>query len=223
MATPLSGRLATVNMSSTSIPVYNTTVSSGSHIGGLTAGGTQIGTIYQYEFFTQKPTATINASVRQIVFRNPNHVKTYGYIDPCTTNMTGNVVYTSWALNMAFFHNYRVNGSSLITFDSNHQVTLTNVSGSGSKIYNVFVCNKATQIYSDDGATLVATVPVNGRICTIESTVGETNDTRLRIHAYRNTSTANWARPSTTTGGFWADLQMTGSSGGTMPTNRNLV
>lgn len=105
-------RYASVNLSSTKIPVYEKRVHSGIHNRGLTAGGEIIGRIFPNEFYIVLPNSSdmYGLTSFQIYFRDANKNCVYGYIET-STGLT--LPDYAWNAYQYPYQNYNSNGSTL--------------------------------------------------------------------------------------------------------------
>ena len=93
---------AWVNRSDTLIPVYETTVSSPIHTGGVTAGGSQIGQIYANEFYTLIGEDNY-VTCRKICFRNSAGESASGFIETSPGTTLGNYDWVNYQEPFAYY------------------------------------------------------------------------------------------------------------------------
>jgi hypothetical protein len=196
-------RAAWVNRSSSNIPVYEKTVSSSIHTGGLTVGGTQIGTIFPNEFYTLVPNSSFYITNYQIIFRDGNGVQKTGYIETSPGYTLGDY---AWVQYQEPFHFYNSNGSSLVASASE------NIGGTTMRVFTV----KKAVIFRNSAGTSQGTLAVDTKIATDQSTAGQTYG-GFMLFKKRKVGTGAWQDlVSGATHGF-VDL---GLSQGSMPNNR---
>lgn len=199
-------RYASVNLSSTKIPVYEERVRSGIHNRGLTAGGEIIGRIFPNEFYIvlPNPSDMYGMSSFQIYFRDANKNCKYGYIET-STGMT--LPDYAWNAYQHPYMYYNSNGSTLV---ESKKVTIN------GSVYRMFTVNRAVKYRTASGTDL-GTLPVGTQLATNSSTTGLNFRSYMVFFYKRFTSSSPWARldPNGTYG--FVDLDI---SGGNMPYDR---
>ena len=194
---------AYVNRSGTSIPVYSKLVSSQIHVGGHTAGGTQIGTIYPNEFYTVVPNSSSYITHFKIYFRNSSGVQTTGYIETSKGTTLGDY---AWSAYQEPYHYYNSNGSTLVSASTE---TI------GGKRYYVFTVNKAVA-YKDKDGNNKGTLSAGTKLATDCSTTGETYGGYMLFKKKKLSGSSSWSDLIQSTYGF-VNL---GLSIGSMPSDR---
>lgn len=201
-------RHAIVNRSNTKIPVYEKTVSSPAHAGGITAGGAQIGVIFPNEFYTlipnpDNPPITINyITCYQIIFRDGNGVEKRGYIETSPGYTLGAY---AWAQYQEPFHYYNSNGSSLV---ASAQETI------GGTSYRIFTVKKSVTYRNASGVSQ-GTLAVGTKIATTQSTTGQSYGGHM-LFSKKKIGSGSWQ--DLVSGGYgFVDL---GLSKGAMPSDR---
>jgi hypothetical protein len=201
-------RVAWVNRSSSNIPVYEKTVSSQAHTGGITAGGAQIGTIYPNEFYTlipnpENPPFTVNyITSYQIIFRDGSGVQKTGYIETSPGYTLGEY---GWVSSQEPYHYFNSNGSSLV---SSATESISGVT------YRIFTVQKAVT-YRNSAGTSQGTLAVGTKLATDQSTTGQTYGGYM---LFKKKKVGSGAWQDLVSGGYgFVDL---GLSQGSMPNNR---
>jgi hypothetical protein len=201
-------RVAWVNRSTSNIPVYEKTVSSGAHTGGVTAGGTQIGTIYPNECYTlipnpENPPFTVNyVTCYQIIFRDGNGVEKKGYIETSPGYTLGEY---GWVSSQEPYHYFNSNGSSLVNSATENI---------GGVTYRIFTVQKAVTYRNSSGASQ-GTLAVGTKLATDQSTTGQTYGGYM-LFKKKKVGSGSWQDLIGSTYGF-VDL---GLSQGSMPNGR---
>ena len=178
-------RVAWVNRSSTNIPVYNSLVSSGAHVGGVTAGGGSAGAIYPNEFYTlvpnpeNPPFSYNNVTSYKIIFRNGSGNQTVGYIETNPGGYTNPMA--AWLSSQEPYHYFNSNGSTLVSSASE------TISGS---TYRIFTVNKAVT-YRNSAGVSQGTLAVGTKLATNQSTTGETYGGYMVFHK-KKVGTGSW-------------------------------
>lgn len=155
-------RQALVNRSGSNIPVYETLVHSEVHVGGTTAGGTKIGTIYPNEFYTIIPNDSMYITSYKIIFRDPKGNQKFGYIE---TNPAITFDDYEWAQYQEPYQYYNSDGKTLV---SAAKETID------KKSYYIFTVHDSPRIYRDSSGTYKGTIPVGAQLATNSSTTGQT-------------------------------------------------
>lgn len=201
-------RHAIVNRSGSNIPVYEKTVSSQIHTGGLTAGGSQVGVIYPNEFYTlipnpENPPYTVNyITCYQIVFRDGNGVQRKGYIETSPGYTLGAY---AWAQYQEPYHYYNSNGSAL---------TASQTETIDGTTYRIFTVKKAVTYRNPSGASQ-GSLAVGTKLATTQSTTGQTYNGYM-LFSKKKVGTGSWQ--NLVSGGYgFVDL---GLSKGSMPSDR---
>lgn len=202
-------RVAWINRSSSKIPVYEKTVSSQAHTGGVTAGGTQIGTIYQNEFYTlvpnpENPPFTVNyITSYQIIFRDGNGAQKTGYIETQPNGVSNPMA--PWYNSQEPYHYFNSDGSSLVS-------SATETIGGTS--YRIFTVKKAVT-YRNSAGTSQGTLAVGTKLATTQSTTGQTYGGYM-LFSKKKVGSGAWQ--DLASGGYgFVDL---GLSQGSMPNTR---
>ena len=190
---------AWVNNRNTSIPVYETTVSSPVHAGGITAGGAQIGAILYQEMYTSRGNSN-NVTCVRIKFRDGSGKVRYGYIEP---NINHQQPY-QWAYDQEPWHYFSSNGSYLTTPAKVGDYFIHTVKKGG--VAAVRDRNGAPQF----------TLSAGYQIATNSSTVGATYDGYVVVYQYRVNSSGRWTNLTNSGYGF-VDLTL---GVGAMPWDR---
>lgn len=157
-----SSRQVLVNRSGTKIPVYEKTVHSGFHTGGLTAGGEQIGTIYPNEFYVIIPPDSPYITCYRIIFRNSKGVQAEGYIE---TSPGYSLDDYAWAQYQESYHYYNSNGTTLVNA-ARETIDGTN--------YYIFTVYGTARNYLNPAGKSQGTLPVGTKLATTSSTAGQT-------------------------------------------------
>lgn len=201
-------RHAIVNRSSSQISVYEKTVSSPAHTGGITAGGNRIGIIYPNEFYTLipwpvDPPYTVNyITCYQIVFRDGNGAQRNGWIETSPGYTLGPY---AWAAYQEPYHFYNSNGTGLVA------ASTESIDGS---TYRIFTVKKAVT-YRNPSGTSQGTLAVNTLLATNQSTTGQTYNGYMYF-AKKKTG-ASWL--NLVSGGTYGFVDL-GLSLGSMPNDR---
>lgn len=180
-------RYAVVNRSSSRIAVYGSLISSGGHVGGLTAGGTKVGEIYPNEFYTVVPNSSPYITSFKIIFRNGNGNQTTGYIETNPDGYTNPMA--SWYNSQEPYHYYNSNGSSL---DGSAKETIN------STTYRIFTVKKAVT-YRNSGGTSQGTLAVGTKLATTQSTTGQSYSGYM-LFSKKKVGTGSWQ--DLTSGGY---------------------
>ena len=203
-------RHAIVNRSNTNIPVYEKTVSSQIHTGGITAGGNKIGAIYPNEFYAlipnpeNPPYSYNNMTCYEIIFRDGNGAVKHGYIETSPGVTLGAY---DWAKYQEPYHYYNSNGSTLVS------AAKETIDG---KSYYIFTVSGSGRTYRNPNGTSQGTLPVGTKIATLSSTTGQTYGGYMIFYKKK------------LTGGSWQNLISGGTYGfvdlglsvGSMPSDR---
>ena len=202
-------RVAWVNRSNTQIPVYEKTVSSQGHVGGVTAGGTQIGKIFPNEFYTlipnpENPPFTYNnVTSYQIIFRDGNGAEKRGYIETQPNGITNPMA--AWLSSQEPYHYFNSNGSSLVS---------SATESIGGTTYRIFTVKKAVT-YRNSAGTSQGTLAVGTKLATAQSTTGQSYGGYM-VFSKKKVGTGNWQ--DLVSGGYgFVDL---GLSQGSEPATR---
>ncbi len=157
-------RGAYVNMSGYSIDVYDSLVQSSIHAGGRTAGGTKIGTIYQFEYYIVLTNKTDYTTYYEILFRNSNGGTSSGYIEICKGETLGD---KPWASLQEPYMYYNSNGGSLVKSSAQ---TIDGLSGC-----RIFTVQHSDIYYCDpDTREILGYLSKGTKIATRSSAVGNT-------------------------------------------------
>lgn len=191
--------IAWVNNSTTSIPVYSTTVHSSIHAGSYTAGGTKIGAILYQEMYITAGNDDYVTCVR-VKFRDGSGKVRYGYIDPSPGDTLDPY---KWSYYQEPWHYYSSNGSNLIN-------------ASTTNGYYIHTIKKGSLTVLNPNGTFSATLRTGSQIATDASTVGATYDGYVIAQKYRASSTGTW-NALTGSGYGFVDL---GLASGAMPSDR---
>ncbi len=194
-------RVAWVNRSNTNIPVYEKTVSSQIHTGGITVGGTQVGVIYPNEFYTLVPNDSHYITNYLIIFRDGAGSQRTGYVESSPGYTLG---YYGWVQYQEPYHYYNSNGSSL---------TASATESISGKAYRIFTVKKAVT-YRNPAGISQGTLSVGTKLATDSSTAGQSYGGHMLFQKKKTGST--WS--DLVSGGYgFVDL---GLSGGSMPNDR---
>lgn len=197
-------RYAAVNLSSMYIPVYSSLVYSGIHVGGKTAGGTQIGKIYPNEFYTVIPNDSFYVTSFKIYFRNSSGQGTYGYIETSKGDTLGRY---AWDAHQHPYHYYNSNGSTLV--ESKKTVPIND------KIYRIFTVTRDVSYRAPNG-TLLGTIYAGMELATLTSETGKTYSDYMVFFFKRNPA-STWTRLHANYNYCFVDLDI---EIGNMPNNR---
>ena len=201
-------RVAWVNRSSTQIPVYGSLVKSSGHVGGLTPGGTQVGSIYKNEFYTLIPQPSTIQSPNyltwfEIIFRNGSGVERKGYIETQPNGVSNPLA--GWVSSQEPYHYFNSNGSSLVS---------SATESIGGTTYRIFTVKKAVT-YRNSAGTSQGTLAVGTKLATNQSTTGQTYGGYMYF-AKKKVGSGSWQ--NLTSGGYgFVDL---GLSKGSEPSTR---
>lgn len=202
-------RAAWVNRSSTQIPVYEKLVPSKGHVGGITAGGAQIGKISSNEFYTlipnpENPPFTYNYMTSyQIIFRHGNSTEKKGYIETQPSGITYPLA--AWVSSQEPYHYFNSNGSSLVSSAAE------SISGTTYRIFTV----KKVVTYRNRAGTSQGTLAVGTKLATMQSTTGQTYGGYM-LFSKKKIGTGSWQ--DLVSGGYgFVDL---GLSKGSEPVTR---
>lgn len=199
----LNQRYASVNLSTTKIPVYEKLVPNGTFAGNVTVGGSIIGHIYQYEFYIVFPNSTYSITSFKILFRDANKQCRYGYIETCPNNFTG--LY-SWVEQQYQYNLYNSNGSKLV---SSKTVSIDD------KNYRVFTVTRPVSYRAPDG-TLLGTILSGMELATLTAETGRTYNDYMVFHLKRNPASL-WRRLNADYTYCFVDLDL---KNGNMPYDR---
>lgn len=193
-----------VNNSNSYIPVYSSLVESQIHVGGHTAGGTQIGKIYPKEFYTLIANSSHYTTNFKIVFRNSSGQKATGYIE---TSKGYTLDYYGWVNRQDPYHFLNSNGSTLVN------ATTVNIPGASGNPYYVFTVKKKVACIDPNGHALDS-LSVGTKIATNSSTPGESNKHYMCFDYIKKNGT--WTKLAGSSHGF----VNVGYHIGTMPSDR---
>ncbi len=178
-------RYAIVNRSNETIPVYKDLVPSDVHVGGMKAGGEQIGEIPPDGFYTlipnpENPPYTVSYLTHfEIVFLDYNGDVSHGYIE--TSPMTTYPDY-AWKASQEPYHYYNSDGSGLV---ASKRETID------GRTYRIFtVCNKSPMYRSLTGK-VQGYLAIGTKLATIESTSGVTYGDHMVFYR-KKTSGGSW-------------------------------
>jgi len=195
-------RVAWVNRSGSNIPVYEKTVSSSFHTGGLTVGGSQIGTIAPNGFYTLIPNDSFYITSYQIIFRNSSGAQATGFIETSPGYTLGDY---AWVQYQEPYHFYNSNGTTL---------SASATESIGGTTYRIFTVEKAVTYRNPSGVSQ-GTLAVGTKLATTQSTAGQTYGGYM-LFTKKKVGAGSWT--DLVTGGYgFVDL---GLSLGAMPNNR---
>lgn len=200
-------RYAAVNLSSMYIPVYSSLVYSGIHVGGKTAGGTQIGKIYPNECYTVIPNDSFYVTSYKIYFRNSNGQGAYGYIETSKGDTLGHY---AWDAHQHPYHYYNSNGKSLV---ASAKCTIDGVS------HRIFTINKYISIRTP-GGVVIGSMNIGEQVALRSSTTGQTYPGYIISYYRRKNSTAEWSKMTPYHDYAFVDLAL---EIGNMPYNRAIL
>lgn len=199
-------KLFLVNRSGSNIPVYSELVHSSYHTGGITVGGTQIGTIYPNEFYVVFKNNSAYVTSYKIGFRNSSGAFTIGYIE---TSPGYSLDDYAWAEYQEPFHYYNSTGSSLTYADTE------NINGS---TYYVFTVKKAVAAITSSGRSL-GTITVGTKLATKASTAGASNDQYMIFYYKQASGSSSWNPIDSQNSYAFVDTNL---DSGSMPSNRSI-
>ena len=155
-------RLAWVNGSNITIPVYGGLTSSSVHIGGTTVNTNQTGSIAPNSFYTVVPHGT-NCTYREIRFRNSSGNLATGFIETSPGMTLGDY---AWVQYQSHYHIYNSNGTGLVP-------SATEVINGTT--YRIFTISGSTLQFLNSAGAIMGTLPIGAKLATTSSTVGVSN------------------------------------------------
>lgn len=197
-------RYAAVNLSSTTINVYETLVRSERHTGSVTAGGAVIGKIYPNEFYIVTPNESPYWTHFRIFFRDASGQGRYGYIE---TSPGVTLDDYSWNAYQYPYHYYNTSGNGLV--ESEKTVPINGV------VHRVFTAARNVAYRSPNGDPL-GTIPAGTQLACQSSTTGQTY-TDYMVFYYKKNSGGSWTKMNATVDYAFVDLDI---ENGSMPYNR---
>lgn len=194
---------AWVNLSGTLIPVYSSIVPSDGHVGTVTAGGSQIGTIYVNEYYTLIGEQN-NVTSRKINFRNSAGQWTYGYIETSPGYTFGDYAWVKYQQGFADFC-VSADGSSLAP------------AGSINGYYAHGLRRSVTVLHPNGNYS--STLWPGLIIGAVDSHCGDIYSTFMKFEKVSYDGAVTW-QDLTSDGSGYVDLQL---ASGSMPSNRSVL
>lgn len=201
-----SSRQALVNRSSTTFPVYEKTVHSDGHTGGLTAGGAQIGVIYPNEFYTIIPQDSPYITCYRIIFQNPNGLQAEGYIETSPGLTLGDY---AWAQYQEPYHYYNSDGSALV------KAARESIGGTS---YYIFTVYGSPRNYLNPAGKDLGVLSIGTKLATTCSTTGKTFGGYM-LFAKKKPPGGSWQ--NLVAGGTHGFVNL-GLASGSFPSNRHI-
>lgn len=201
-------RYASVNLSSTKIPVYEKLVNGSIHNRGMTAGGAIIGRIFPNEFYIVQPNPPelYGMTSFKIYFRDANKQCKYGYIE---TSKGMTLEDYEWNAYQHPYMYYNSNGSTLV---ESKKVTIN------GNVHRLFTVNRAVKYRAINGTEL-GTLPVGTQLATNSSTTGM-NYTSYMVFFYKRASSSSpWTKLDLNGNYAFVDLDI---ANGNMPYDRSI-